>query len=138
MTRHIHNAILLPIAPDGRILIQDGRGHRPPPWGFFGGGIEPGETSLEAVIREAREELELELTVDDLEQPRNIEGSLGDLTFHLQVFVWQFNGDISQLRVLEGAGAELMTPQEMLQRVETGGPDFFIAELAANFRTGLE
>ena len=49
-----------------RILVQDRRNHRPPPWGFFGGGIEPGETPLAAVLREIEEELTLKLTPDKL------------------------------------------------------------------------
>lgn len=41
--RRLNNALLIPSHPAdhpeaGRMLVQDRRGHRPPPWGFFGGG----------------------------------------------------------------------------------------------------
>ncbi len=62
MAREI--ALILPYDKDKRILLQ----HRtsdaptyPDYWGFFGGGIEEGESPLDAVKREAFEELELDL-----------------------------------------------------------------------------
>ncbi|WP_424951501.1 hypothetical protein [Deinococcus sp.] len=55
--RQVNNALLIPYRPathpdSGLMLVQDRRGHRPPPWGFFGGGTLAGETSLQAVLRE--------------------------------------------------------------------------------------
>ena len=60
--RQTNNALLIPYRPAdhpeaGLMLVQDRRGHRPPPWGFFGGGMEAGETPLQAVLRETWEEL---------------------------------------------------------------------------------
>ena len=54
-------ALLVPVNSKGEVLIQDRSGHKPPPWGYFGGGIEVGETPIVAVIREAKEELDLTL-----------------------------------------------------------------------------
>ncbi len=51
---------------DGRYLMQlrdDKVGLRAPGhWGLFGGGVEPGETPREALVRELEEELEFSVT----------------------------------------------------------------------------
>ncbi|MEM7734352.1 MAG: NUDIX domain-containing protein [Deinococcota bacterium] len=108
------------------ILVQNRRGHRPPPWGFFGGGIETGETPLQAVIREASEELSLNLSENDLEFQGQITGQLNDLHFQLHVFLWAFDGVLDSLVVNEGSGMELISSDEMLKRVEPLGPDYEI------------
>lgn len=59
-------ALLLPVNSKKELFIQDRRGYKKPDWGFFGGGIEAGESPLEAVIRESSEELCLKLTEKDL------------------------------------------------------------------------
>ncbi|WP_425146061.1 NUDIX domain-containing protein [Deinococcus sp.] len=77
--RHIQNAILILYRPAthpdfGLMLVQDQRGHKPPPWGFFGGGTLAGETSLQAVLRETWEELGLRLSGADLQFGTEISG----------------------------------------------------------------
>lgn len=49
--------------PEGRILLMRGRMNRAAPsfWFTVGGGIDPGETLLEAVVREVREETGFEV-----------------------------------------------------------------------------
>ncbi len=128
MTRRIHNALLIPYRPAdhpdfGQMLVQDRRGHRPPPWGFFGGGIEEGETSLQAVLRETWEELGLHLSADDLQFQSEISGQLRDFRFGLHLYTWQCSGDLSEVVLGEGASMEWVTPEQMLMRVEAGGPD---------------
>src|SRR6202040_925427 len=57
-----HLAVSAAIIRDGKVLIV--RRARPPARGLFtlpGGGVEPGETLFEAVMREAREETPLEV-----------------------------------------------------------------------------
>jgi 8-oxo-dGTP pyrophosphatase MutT (NUDIX family) len=53
------------ITEDGQYLLQlrDNVPHiwYPDHWGLFGGNVEPGESEIEALRRELREELELEL-----------------------------------------------------------------------------
>jgi len=52
-------ALIIFYDKQGRILLQDrtGLSKAGELWGYFGGGIEPGETPEQAVIRETREEL---------------------------------------------------------------------------------
>jgi mutator protein MutT len=53
-------------------------------WEFVGGKVEPGETKQEALIRECREELGVELTV--LDEFIDVTHEYPDLTVHLTVF----------------------------------------------------
>lgn len=59
-------ALILPVNSKGEILIQDRRNFKKPNWGFFGKGIDGDETPLEAVIRETKEELDIDITAQDL------------------------------------------------------------------------
>jgi len=128
MLRTVHNAVLVPYRAGERlILIQDRRGHKPPPWGFFGGGIERGETPVQAVLREAQEELGVKLREDDLEPHGPLFVSFRDLEFTLHLFLWRFDGTLSELTLGEGAGMELVTPEKMKRRTEPGGPDHLMA-----------
>lgn len=134
MVRVIHNAVLVPChLASGRILVQDRRGHRPPPWGFFGGGIEAGELPRQALVREAREELGIRLPEEALHDEGAVSGVLRDLAFTLHVFSWPFDGDLSAFTLGEGAGMDLVTPGEMGRRVEAGGPDAHITGLVQTF-----
>ena len=126
MTRQ--NAVLVPVErATNRILVQDRRNHKPPPWGFFGGGIETGETPLEAVLREIDEELTLKLTPDELDYFGIFTGHYGDLELILHTFLWWFDGNLSRFVQREGAGMELVSAAEMLRRTEPGGPDYALA-----------
>ena len=63
--QHLQIAIAL-IWRDGKILIQRrlaNADHLPNLWEFPGGKIEEGETPREAAIREAREELGIEIEI---------------------------------------------------------------------------
>ncbi len=127
MTRQ--NAVLVPVEKaTNRILVQDRRYHKPPPWGFFGGGIEPDETPLEAVLREAAEELTLTLAPAELGFYGTFAGCYGDLELTLHAFLWPFDGDLSSFVQREGAGMELVSVAEMLERTEPGGPDYALAK----------
>lgn len=59
-------ALLIPINLSKEILIQDRRGFKEPDWGFFGGGIELWETPIQAVVREAKEELDIDIWEKEL------------------------------------------------------------------------
>ncbi|ULH14401.1 NUDIX domain-containing protein [Deinococcus sp. KNUC1210] len=110
------------------MLVQDRRGHRPPPWGSFGGGIETGETPLQALLREAEEELGVHLRAAHVQAQAVLHTRLRDLQFTLHLHSWEDSGDTSEFRLGEGAGMEWVTPVQMLTRVEAGGPDAAISE----------
>lgn len=126
--RRINNALLIPYRPADHpevdlMLVQDRRGHRPPPWGFFGGSIEAGETSFQAVLRETWEELGVRLSPDDIQFGTKISGQLRDFQFTLHLYTWAYSGDLNEVTLGEGAGMEWVTPEQMPTRVEVGGPD---------------
>ena len=53
-------------------------------WEFVGGKVEPGETREEALIRECREELAVELRVDDIYM--EVDHVYPDITIRLSLF----------------------------------------------------
>lgn len=58
-------ACILLIREDGKFLLQhrtDDAPRLPGYWALFGGGIDEGETPEQAVVREAKEELDINLT----------------------------------------------------------------------------
>jgi 8-oxo-dGTP pyrophosphatase MutT (NUDIX family) len=141
--RRINNALLIPYRPAdhpdfGLMLVQDRRGHRPPPWGFFGGGIKAGETPLQAVLRETWEELGIRLSESDIQFGTEISGQLRDFQFGLHLYTWAYSGDLSEVTLGEGAGMEWVTPEQMLTRVEAGGPDEAICHWITDMLTALK
>lgn len=126
-----NNAVLVLFLPDRQqIIVQNRDGHRPPPWGYFGGGLEAEETPLDAILREIREELNLSLQAEDVTLWGCCTGETPEMAYTIHVFGMLFSGDPSKLEVLEGAGLDVVTPEEMLQRCAVGGPDEAITQLA--------
>ncbi|MFT5831926.1 MAG: 8-oxo-dGTP pyrophosphatase MutT (NUDIX family) [Candidatus Paceibacteria bacterium] len=100
-------ALLIPFNSEGKMFIQDRTDYKPPPWGFFGGSIEEGETHLQAILRETKEELDLDLTENDLiymgELHTEYDGELTERYFYL------YKTDQVEFTVLEGAGGKWVT-----------------------------
>lgn len=54
------SASVLPVDADDRLLLVRHRGHHDG-WGLVGGAVEPGESPADAAVREAREEIGVEV-----------------------------------------------------------------------------
>ena len=78
-------------------------------WEFVGGKVEPGETREDALIRECREELGIELSVGDVYM--DVTHVYPDLTVHLTLFHAAIAGGTPQL--LEHCELRWITPAEI-------------------------
>jgi len=92
----------------GRILLQDRTSisKAGEEWGFFGGGIEEGETPREAVIRETKEELSIDL--DDFEflgEHRHVYPEGNSLTSY--VFISPLKDNMRKFKLMEGDGMRM-------------------------------
>ena len=112
-------SLIVPYTKDGRILLQDRRdiskiGEE---WGFFGGGVEKGETIEQALVREAREELEIDLNdhgyqyigKDALEWTSR-EGA--EWTFYRVFFATRYEDYSGEMNQREGTNMELFTLED--------------------------
>jgi mutator protein MutT len=97
-----------------RILLQDRKAiaKNGEEWGFFGGGIEPGETREQAVVRETKEELSIELfdhkyigtvQIDFPDEGVYVEGN---------IFIAPLKDRMSQMDQKEGEGMSMYSIAE--------------------------
>ena len=116
-------SLIIPYTEDGRILLQDRRdiskiGEE---WGFFGGGIEEGETPERALVREAQEELEIDLNEygykyigEDSLKWTNPEGT--KWTFYRYFFAARYEDYAGRMNQKEGTNMALVTIEEAKRR----------------------
>ena len=80
-------------------------------WEFVGGKVENGETDAEALIRECREEIDVELKVNDLFI--DLVHEYPDITVHLSLY----NAEIAEgePKMLEHNDIKWITPAEIPQ-----------------------
>lgn len=122
-------ALLIPVNSTGEILIQDRENYKPPRWGYFGGSVEKDETVMEALVREAEEELDIDISHAQLENLGEFvdlrEGKL--ITRHVYIMrvddTWDFV-------VKEGKGAKWVRPETMINLMKefSGDADIRIAQ----------
>lgn len=96
-----------------RILLQHrvSISKRGEEWGFFGGGIEAGETPEQTVIRETEEELGYKLV--NFEYIGNYKNTLEDgYTIDRHIFVSPLEDKISKFAQNEGEKMQLFTIEE--------------------------
>lgn len=81
-------------------------------WGFFGGGIEGDETPKEALIREVKEELGIDLK--KFKYIGKYEGSIKEcnLNIILYAFISPLGNNLSLFRQKEGVGMKLFSLDE--------------------------
>ena len=78
-------------------------------WEFVGGKVEPGETKAQALVRECREELAVEIAVGEVFM--DVTHTYPDLTVHLTLF----NATIAkgEPQMLEHVDLRWITPSEI-------------------------
>lgn len=122
--------ILIPFDSQRRILLQqrtDDAPYMPGMWGFFGGGIEKGETPEEAVKREALEELNFSMAnpIPLLSQSFEINGEPA----FMYVFINEFLGEKTGLELHEGKDWGWFVPSD-IPNLGMTSRDIFIAKTA--------
>jgi len=126
-------AIALLIDLEGRYLLQQRDSipeiFYPGHWGFFGGTIEPGETEVQAVRREIREETGLSIAADRLRYFSRFSFDFaragGDViarSFYEAVVTEE---EIAAIRLGEGSGFGLLTASEALHAYKLTPYDAF-------------
>lgn len=95
---------------EGKILFQlrDGNGKNPNKWGIFGGGINKNETPLNALIREIKEELGIQISKLEIIK----EYTLPLIDYH--IFEIYLNKSPKKSELKEGKDMKFMTKQEFL------------------------
>ncbi len=111
------SAVLVLYNAKGEILLQhrskDAK-RRPNYWGFFGGGVENGETHGEALAREIQEELEYTVTDPEIlyTEDYTLEQTDGESIFgERTVFIEKYD-ETQELQLHEGQGMGWYKPSE--------------------------
>ena len=109
-------ALIIPINLKHQILIQDRCGHKKPDWGYFGGEIEIGETPIQAVIRETKEELQINVCAEELKYI----GTSITLWNERKIirYMFLYSTDQEKFDVLEGKGGHWLTFAEVREKLD--------------------
>lgn len=110
-------ALIVFYTKEGKILLQErkARSKAGEEWGFFGGGVEKGETFEQALVREAKEELGIELKHfrrigQDVLEHTGCEKSI--VHVDSMFFITPFERYAGKFHQKEGGGMKLFTISE--------------------------
>jgi len=95
------------LVKDGKLILQhrdNGTKFRPNRWGFFGGHINENETPEQAIIREVKEELQIDI-VPKFVRSFNFENETGPVEHN--VFIANVEHSLEQLRELQTEGDDI-------------------------------
>lgn len=109
-------SLIVPINAKRQIFIQDRRGFKKPDWGYFGGEIEKDETPIEAVIRETKEELDIDIKPDELKYI-GTSTTLWD-EHKIMRYMHLYQTEQESFNVLEGKGGHWLSFEEVRERLD--------------------
>lgn len=103
-----------------QIFLQDRTGYKTlgEHYGFFGGGIEAGETPEQALVREIKEELNYEIS--NFQFIGIFSGRSGDLEVTMYTFIAKID-DTSKFKQTEGKGIKIVDIPTA-KKMKLGGP----------------
>lgn len=128
-------ATLLLLRADGKFLLQhraDNATRAPGMWGFFGGGIEEGETPEQALVRECKEELDIDVVDYTLRYQKHCVWTEHEGILHVFTAKFEKQGPITQ-REGQGMGWFTATDLETLRII--GSDKIAIMEILGNDQT---
>jgi 8-oxo-dGTP pyrophosphatase MutT (NUDIX family) len=112
---HIVSLRAVLFTPDGKVLLLSDRDE----WDLPGGRIEPGESSYDCLVREVKEELNLDVEVGRLVHAHQFEDVSGHyvfvVTYHCSV-IGSFTPKLSP----EHHGIEYFAPEQLPQNLAIG------------------
>jgi len=128
-------ALIIPYNDKKEILIQDRSNMNKDiemPWGYFGGGIEEGETPIQAVIRETKEELGIDIKEKDLKYlGKFIDQPLPDKMIEREAYIWRMDIDVTDINLQEGKAMKFVMPKDAKELFVLDG-DKELAESVTN------
>lgn len=96
---------------EGKMLFQlrDENGKNPNKWGIFGGGIKKYESPLDALTREIKEELEIQIFKSDIKKKYTLP------IINYNIFVVHLEKNPKKSSLKEGKDMRFMTKEEFLK-----------------------